>query len=425
MGGYRGAGGGGGRVCLSFCTKIDILEMKYCVMVLSVGEISYKEDAILVLTHYFKKHEIPCVFIEEAPKGIDVRESHPSWWKLLAHRILPGYDFILCWDLDLLPSRPDTKVIDDFDMDKLCMAWDSCAKHYPQDRFRESFKYNGGLLGIPKGLSWFTERVFDESAPGTFPSYEQYYLNDSIDAMGIAVHVLPEDINVLFAFPEFETARLKHYTYHRRAKDYIEVHREEYFTIVDTPDESLSIYDTRMDMIRALVSDGSVVCEVGIFKGDMAKQLEAVIHPSRLVLIDLFKGVTGSGDQDGNNFEFVDLEQSYEHLKEYFEGKCLTDILRGDSVEMLSTYPDETFDMIYIDADHSYEGCKRDLMMCYKKVKKGGYIMGHDYEMNMKKATKVYSFGVRRAVDTFCEVYSQRICAKGMDGCVSYAIRKT
>ena len=399
--------------------------MKYCVMVLSVGDISYKEDATLVLTHYFKKHDIPYVFIEKEPEGVDTRDSHPSWWKLLAHRILPGYDFILCWDLDLLPSCPDTAVIDEFDMDKLCMAWDSCAKHYPKDKYMETFKYNGGLLCIPKGLSGFTESVFDENAPGTLESYEQYYLNNAIENKGIDIHVLPGDINVLFTFPEFEKARLKHYTYHRRAKDYIEVHKEEYFALVDMPEEAVSIYETRMEMIRALVSDGSVICEVGIFKGDMAKQLEATLHPSRMVLIDLFEGETGSGDQDGNNFEFVDLARSYEHLCEYFQGKGLTEIKRGDSVEMLRTYPDETFDMIYIDADHSYEGCKRDLSECYKKVKKGGYIMGHDYEMNMKKATKTYSFGVRRAIDTFCEVYSQRICAKAMDGCISYAIRKT
>jgi hypothetical protein len=79
--------------------------------------------------------------------------------------------------------------------------------------------------------------------------------------------------------------------------------------------------------------------------------------------------------------------------------------------------------MIYIDGDHSYEGCKKDLEIAYKKCKSGGYIMGHDYEMNMKKATREYFFGVKRAVDEFCQVYKQSICAKGLDGCVSYAIR--
>jgi hypothetical protein len=79
--------------------------------------------------------------------------------------------------------------------------------------------------------------------------------------------------------------------------------------------------------------------------------------------------------------------------------------------------------MIYVDGDHTYEGCKKDLEIAYYKIKKGGFLMGHDYEMNMKKAKNAYAFGVRRAVDEFCQTYQQQICAKGMDGCVSFAIR--
>jgi hypothetical protein len=79
--------------------------------------------------------------------------------------------------------------------------------------------------------------------------------------------------------------------------------------------------------------------------------------------------------------------------------------------------------MIYVDGDHSYQGCKKDLDVAYRKLKSGGLLLGHDYEMNMKKAHQAYPFGVRRAVDEFCVNYNQKIIAKGMDGCVSFAIR--
>jgi hypothetical protein len=175
-------------------------------------------------------------------------------------------------------------------------------------------------------------------------------------------------------------------------------------------------------MIRALVSPKGNLCEIGIFKGTMAKQIEPVLDPSLFVLIDYFEGEMGSGDQDGNNFEFVDLGTCYRELTDYFKAKPSVVVTKGDSVASMNTYPDQTFDMIYIDGDHSYEGCKRDLETAFRKIKKGGYIMGHDYEMNMKKAHKEYFFGVKRAVDEFCQVYKQSICAKGLDGCVSYAI---
>ena len=99
--------------------------LSYCVMVLAVGDISYKKHAKEVLQHYFKAHSIPHVFIEEVPKNIDLKDSHPSWWKLLAHSILPNIDFIICWDLDLLPSTATVNVISDFNMNRLCMAVDS------------------------------------------------------------------------------------------------------------------------------------------------------------------------------------------------------------------------------------------------------------------------------------------------------------
>jgi len=89
------------------------------------------------------------------------------------------------------------------------------------------------------------------------------------------------------------------------------------------------------------------------------------------------------------------------------------------------TKADNHFDMIYIDGDHSYEGVKRDIRTAFLKIKNGGWIMGHDYEMNMKKAHRSYNFGTKAAVDEFCKANGQTIFAKALDGCVSYAIKIT
>jgi hypothetical protein len=390
--------------------------MNYCVMVLAVGDIFYKSDAAAVLKHYFRLHRIPYHFIEHPPVAVAVRGAHPSWWKLLAHSILPGYDFIICWDLDLLPRSPVHNVIGDFDMNSLCIGWDSHAKTRPDERWRPSFKYNGGLIGIPKSYAEFSEDVFARHAPGEWPSYEQYYLNDELEAQAIKIHELPSDVNVLYTFPGFETARLQHYTFTENAKKLIAGHRARYFQPLE--------FDTRIDMIKSLIKPGSVVCEVGVFKGDMAKTLVQVVDPSMYVMIDLFEGTMGSGDQDGNNFEYVNLDVCYRQLLDFFAQSPHVQILKGDGIASLSSFDDELFDMVYLDADHSYEACKRDLALAYKKVKKGGFIMGHDYEMNMKKAKTTWVFGVKQAVDEFCTQHGLFICAKGFDGCVSYAIQK-
>jgi len=98
-------------------------------------------------------------------------------------------------------------------------------------------------------------------------------------------------------------------------------------------------------------------------------------------------------------------------------------LFKSRSDTFLQNQPDNTYDIIYIDGDHSYSGVKTDLQNAYKKIKSGGYIMGHDYEMNMQKANHIYNFGVKQAVDEFCETYSCKIISKAMDGCVSYCIQ--
>ena len=39
------------------------------------------------------------------------------------------------------------------------------------------------------------------------------------------------------------------------------------------------------------------------------------------------------------------------------------------------------FDLIFIDADHSYEAVREDIIAWWPKVKNGGIISGHDYQM--------------------------------------------
>jgi hypothetical protein len=97
-------------------------------------------------------------------------------------------------------------------------------------------------------------------------------------------------------------------------------------------------------------------------------------------------------------------------------------LYKSRSDTFLQNQEDNTYDIIYIDGDHSYNGVKNDLINGYNKIKNGGYIMGHDYEMNMNKAINIYNFGVKQAVNEFCIEYNQCIIAKAMDGCVSFCI---
>ena len=53
--------------------------------------------------------------------------------------------------------------------------------------------------------------------------------------------------------------------------------------------------------------------------------------------------------------------------------------IKKDSSSAAQDYQDNSLDFVFIDADHSYEGVKKDILAWRPKVKKGGVLAGHDY----------------------------------------------
>lgn len=70
---------------------------------------------------------------------------------------------------------------------------------------------------------------------------------------------------------------------------------------------------------------------------------------------------------------------------------------QGDSVEVAKTYDNGSISVLFIDGDHSYEGCKRDINAWYPHMKKGGVMLFHDCDET--------SPGVIQAVAEFVNNY--------------------
>jgi hypothetical protein len=74
------------------------------------------------------------------------------------------------------------------------------------------------------------------------------------------------------------------------------------------------------------------------------------------------------------------------------------------SVQAASLIADGSLGMVYIDAEHSYQSVKEDILLWRPKIKKGGILAGHDYnkvdgQMLPDGETKVLYTEVWRAVD--------------------------
>ena len=122
---------------------------------------------------------------------------------------------------------------------------------------------------------------------------------------------------------------------------------------------------------------GTIV-EVGVAEGKYAEQLLAV-WPFKYIGVDRWCHIDG----------YVDVMNGpdAEHEQRYQEALAIiaaagprATLLRMDSLAAAATFADQSLDMVYIDADHSLEGCCADIHAWYPKVKKGGGIIaGHDY----------------------------------------------
>jgi len=184
-------------------------------------------------------------------------------------------------------------------------------------------------------------------------------------------------------------------------------------------------FENRKEMILecSKILKNPKILEIGIFKGDFFDYIFNNCNPQILDGVDIFEGITCSGDENGNNVEYYDIGLAYNELTEKYKMHNNVKLHKSDSISYLNSIEDNYYDIIYIDGDHSYDGVKNDLELAIKKIRNNGLIMGHDYEMNYNKALNYYNFGVEKAVDEFCINYNQKIIAKALDGCVGFCIK--
>ena len=83
--------------------------------------------------------------------------------------------------------------------------------------------------------------------------------------------------------------------------------------------------------------------------------------------------------------------------------------IRSTSVEAASRFEDGSIDAVFIDAGHEYEDVVADLEAWYPKVRRHGYLCGHDYSIAWP--------GVIRAVDEFFSTRPGEIISRGDEYC--------
>jgi len=117
--------------------------------------------------------------------------------------------------------------------------------------------------------------------------------------------------------------------------------------------------------------------EIGVRRGIFSRALCAAIPNLKLYLIDPY--VEYQDTQEYKNQEYQDncLAKAREKLKGF---NC--EFIKKPSASALKKFDNNSLDFVYIDGNHSIEFVINDIAGWIKKVRPGGIISGHDYDMS-------------------------------------------
>jgi len=127
--------------------------------------------------------------------------------------------------------------------------------------------------------------------------------------------------------------------------------------------------------------DNAIFVEVGTWKGRSASYMVVEIINNKKN-IKFYCVDTWQGSVEHTNFQEIKdgtlFDVFISNMKEV-EGKYIP--MRMTSEEASRQFKDESIDFIFIDASHEYGDVKNDIKCWLPKVKKGGVIAGHDYDL--------------------------------------------
>lgn len=114
--------------------------------------------------------------------------------------------------------------------------------------------------------------------------------------------------------------------------------------------------------------------------GRFTVYLCGMIHDMHMTCVDRWAPAEPSDREFSETYSNWNHEANYQKFKDFsveqFPGRVK--IMRTSTDEAVKMVADASLDFVFIDADHTYEGCLADIRNWTPKVRSGGLICGHD-----------------------------------------------
>lgn len=141
--------------------------------------------------------------------------------------------------------------------------------------------------------------------------------------------------------------------------------------------------------------------EIGVAYGGHIEYILENTQIKKIYAVDPYKHFWW-GYKDPMNFtqnKFNLIYESTQRRLKKFNNRVI--FIREESQTAYSKI-NEQLDFVYIDANHTHNGVKKDIKLWFNKVKNGGIIAGHDYNHPNFP-------GVKKAVDEFFDQFGKRV----------------
>jgi predicted O-methyltransferase YrrM len=150
---------------------------------------------------------------------------------------------------------------------------------------------------------------------------------------------------------------------------------EGYFDFADLYDEELE-----------RVEDGAVLVELGVWHGRslvyLAQRAKALGRRARVVAVDTFA---------------TPPVEEFRATLETCEVADIVEVVQSDSAAAAALFQPRSVDFVFIDADHSYEGVRRDIAAWRSRLKPGATMAGHDRPREGVHRAVAEAFGAYQA----------------------------
>ena len=124
-------------------------------------------------------------------------------------------------------------------------------------------------------------------------------------------------------------------------------------------------------------------CKLSIDLGTCNGRSAAILahHSERVVTIDLFEDcekIVNEGSRDHYKKLFEQSPHFYSEVEADLARFTNIEIIKAPTAKTALLFEDKSVDLVFFDADHSYNGVLQDYTAWFPKVKKGGEFLFHD-----------------------------------------------